>query len=205
MKSILIIPSLLSLLFVDSLLSPADARLSLKDVDSRSVTHGATKRRVNRYYRHDNPEIKNWALGKFPGDFSNSVGVETSLGWRYTGCDVQDTSPIYEDVIGSVADHIATKGGQSCIPEEPSTLHCTLITTTLSAKVYFCGKPGILITCSELADIIFALCGECTDRVNNNFRVRGTVALFPGGYPLDYSKLSFITIVGHDDNTFEDL
>lgn len=123
-------------------------------------------------------------------------------GWGYIGCAARDSSPVYEDTILAVADYITPKGDQSCIPEKPSTSHCTLITANLSAKIYFCGEPGIIITCSELADIILRLCAECTERLSNSFRVSGTVAWFPNWTPLDYSKLSFITIVGPDGGEF---
>lgn len=200
MKSIFLIPSLLSLIFIGSLPSPTAARLDPKDADSRDIAHDATKRRVNKYHRRDTPDIiGNWALGKFPGDFSNSVAVARSFGWTYTGCDVQDTSPTYEDIINGVADHIAIKGDQLCAPKEPTTTHCTRIAIDLPADIYFCGNPGITISCSQLADIIVGLAGECAERVSGEFRVRGTAALLPSGAQFDYEKVSFVTVVGPND------
>lgn len=200
MKFIFLTPSLFSLLFIGSLPSQTAARLDPKDVDSRNIAHDTTKRRVNKYHRRDTPDIENWALGKFPGDFSNSVAVARSFGWTYTGCDVQDTSPTYEDIISGVADHIAIKGDQLCTPKEPTTSHCTRIAVDLPANIYFCGNPGITISCSQLADIIVGLAGECAERLSGEFRVRGTVALFPSGAQLDYEKVSFVTVVGPNDN-----
>lgn len=199
MKLIFPIHSLFSLLFIGSLASPTAAWADPKDVHSRNIAHDATKRRVNKYHRHDTPDIGNWALRKFPGDFSNSVAVVRSFGWTYSGCDVQDTSPTYEDIINGVADHIAIKGDQLCAPREPSTSHCTRIAVDFPVNIYFCGNPGITISCSQLADIIVGLAGECAERVSGESRVRGTVALFPAGAQLDYEKVSFVTVVGPDD------
>lgn len=124
---------------------------------------------------------------------------ETPLGWEYIGCDdaLNMTSPTYEDTLNAVAQQLASRGDESCVPKVNSDgSRCTLIAASLSASVYFCGQPGIEISCKEVVRIVLALSGQCAERVDGEFRLRGTVALFPGGWPLDYSGLSFVTVDG---------
>lgn len=201
MRSIFTVPSLLTIILSSFLVCIAIARLDPKDVDNRNIHHDTTERPPTKYHcRGDDPDSENWALGKFQGDFSNSEGVETSLGTEYTGCAVNGISPTYEDVI-AVADKIAKK--LSCYPD--SNARCTLIGTYSSAKIYLCGDPAVKITCSQLAGIVKTLSGDCSKLVDGEFKVRGTTSIISGTDSSGDPKVSFVTVVAANDHGLDEL
>lgn len=196
-KAFLMIPSLFYFPFIYSLICLSTARLDPED----RIHYDVTAQQIIKHQRAENSSSENWTLGRFPGDFSNSIGQETSLGSEYIGCAVNGTSPTAQDV-NNATEYISQKGDQPCVSGNSSSPRCTLLAAKDSAKIYFCGYPGVRIACNDLADTLRTLAEECVKTVDGVLRVRGTVALFPGGAVLDNSRLSFITAVSSDEDQF---